>query len=258
MRLECGRRIIRVRRSGTCGPPTATFPAGDRPSFQAIDARRRPGARGGNGHAPDRRAPLRCALERGHRAVGFAPPSRTAANRNRRASRTRQSPFVLFVPYHPNNEPNHGPQRRTGHGRVPQVDPRDGTAHPPRPGRTGRGRSGRLVAPGWARTRTKTTTWSSAPAVTCGRGYELAGRLRAAQVRGDDVWDRRGRRPGGQGRGRGREPAGLHHPGRAVLATPDWIFSLDEPGLSDVFDRAAARFRTVNAALLEQASETRR
>jgi protein phosphatase len=38
-----------------------------------------------------------------------------------------------------------------------------------------------------------------------------------------------------------------------VLDTPDWIFSLDEPQLTEVFHRAAWRFRTVNAALLERA-----
>jgi protein phosphatase len=38
-----------------------------------------------------------------------------------------------------------------------------------------------------------------------------------------------------------------------VLDTPDWIFSLDEPELTEVFHRAAWRFRTVNAALLERA-----
>jgi protein phosphatase len=38
-----------------------------------------------------------------------------------------------------------------------------------------------------------------------------------------------------------------------VLNTPDWIFSLDEPRVVDVLDRAAGRFRTVNAALLERA-----
>jgi protein phosphatase len=38
-----------------------------------------------------------------------------------------------------------------------------------------------------------------------------------------------------------------------VLDTPDWIFSADEPELTEVFHRAAWRFRTVNAALLERA-----
>ena len=38
-----------------------------------------------------------------------------------------------------------------------------------------------------------------------------------------------------------------------VFDTPDWIFSLDEPELMEVFHRAAWRFRAVNAALLERA-----
>ena len=41
--------------------------------------------------------------------------------------------------------------------------------------------------------------------------------------------------------------------GELVLDTPDWIFSLDEPELMEVFHRAAWRFRAVNAALLERA-----
>jgi protein phosphatase len=38
-----------------------------------------------------------------------------------------------------------------------------------------------------------------------------------------------------------------------AIDTPDWIFSLDEPKLTDFLDRAAWRFRTLNAALLERA-----
>jgi protein phosphatase len=38
-----------------------------------------------------------------------------------------------------------------------------------------------------------------------------------------------------------------------VIDTPDWIFSLDEPKLTEFLDRAAWRFRAVNAELLERA-----
>jgi serine/threonine protein phosphatase PrpC len=38
-----------------------------------------------------------------------------------------------------------------------------------------------------------------------------------------------------------------------VIDTPDWIFSHDEPKMVEILNRAALRFRTVNAALLERA-----
>ena len=107
----------------------------------------------------------------------------------------------------------------------------------------GRSRSGRLVAPGLG------TDQERRPLPGPQRrpshadvDDELAGRLRAARVRGDDVWDRRGRRPGGRAAGEVASRLALTILVELVLATPDWIFSLDEPGLSDVFDRAAVRF----------------
>ena len=42
-----------------------------------------------------------------------------------------------------------------------------------------------------------------------------------------------------------------------MIDTPDWIFSLDEPELPEVLDRAVRRFRAVNAALLERRGTTR-